>query len=182
MSMTNKTRRHRGPGKGKKPGAQRRNSNSRGRPDNSRGGQRFRNNRGGGTRSTMGRDTMADNVRSTRTRSGTFEDLFADHSKEIKATANRLREIIMEVLPGAEEKVYLGWKIALYNLPTEVCGIQSVNKYCNLYFSKGAQMSDPHQLLEGTGKSIRHVKVRSVDDMPVDQLKDLIREAHRLVK
>jgi hypothetical protein len=129
----------------------------------------------------MGHDA-ANSVRSTRTRTGTFEDLFAEHSADVKAIANRLREIILEVLPGAEEKVYLGWKIALYNLPNEVCGIQPVNKYCNLYFSKGAQMNDPDELLEGTGKNIRHVKVRSLDDIPADKFKALIREAHRLAR
>ena len=43
-------------------------------------------------------------------------------------------------------------------------------------------MKDPDKLLEGTGKNIRHVKVRSAEDIPVDKLKDLIREAQRLAR
>jgi hypothetical protein len=119
-------------------------------------------------------------VRSTRTRTGTFEDLFAGMPKDVKAIGERLREIVLEVLPGSKETVYLGWKIALYSDPSEVCGIQPVqSKYCNLYFSNGAHMSDPDGLLEGTGKAIRHVKIRGVDDIPVDGLMNLIREAKK---
>jgi hypothetical protein len=117
-----------------------------------------------------------------RGRIASFEDLFATAGRTAKQIGIALRKLIMEVLPDSEERVHLAWKIALYNDPNEVCGIQPVSKHCNLYFSNGAQMSDPDGLLEGTGKSIRHVKVRSAKDMPVEQLKNLIVEAKRVAQ
>lgn len=123
-----------------------------------------------------------DSLRSPRARTGNFEDLFNGSPKGVLQIGLALREIVREVLPDAEERVHLAWKIALYNDPGEVCGIQLVSKHCNLYFSKGAMLEDPEGLLEGTGKSIRHVKVRSTDDMPVEHLKNLIAEAKRVAR
>lgn len=145
------------------------------------GGQRQQ---GGGRGGNYGNgfNHHEDSVRSTRTRTGSFEDLFAGSPKGVLKIGLALRELVREVLPEAEERVHLAWKIALYNDPNEVCGIQLVAKHCNLYFSKGAMLDDPEGLLEGTGKSIRHVKVRSTDDMPVEHLKSLIAEAKRVAR
>jgi hypothetical protein len=41
-------------------------------------------------------------------------------------------------------------------------------------------MNDPTGLLEGSGGSIRHVKVKSTDEPPEEQLKELIREAKKV--
>jgi hypothetical protein len=146
------------------------------------GGHGGRGGQGGNSRSgSYGSGGPVDTTpRFNSGRPGTFEDLFADASKAVKAIGARLREIVQEVLPDAEERVYPTWKIALYNEPFEVCGIQLVGKHCNLYFSNGARMSDPAGLLEGSGRTIRHVKVKSTDDPPEDQLKGLILEAKKV--
>jgi hypothetical protein len=112
---------------------------------------------------------------------GTFQDLFGTYSPDVQAIAHRLREMIFEVLPEAQETVYLGWRIALYKEITEICGIQPASDRCNFYLTKGAFLRDPHGLLEGTGKSIRHVKVRSVVGLPIDDLQELIRQARGMV-
>ena len=112
---------------------------------------------------------------------GTFQDLFGSYGTDVQAIAHRLREMIFEILPEAQETVYLGWRIALYKEITEICGIQPANDRCNFYLTKGAFLRDPHGLLEGTGKSIRHVKVRSVVGLPIDDLQELIRQAREMV-
>ncbi len=122
-----------------------------------------------------------DGGRGSRVIVAKFDDLFAQQSAAVRAIAARLREIVMEVLPDAEERVHVALKIALYHQPTEVCGIQPVNKYCNLFFSNGGRMNDPDGLLEGAGP-VRHVKVRSAVDIPVEGLKALILEAKKLVR
>ena len=49
--------------------------------------------------------------------------------------------------------------------------------WVNLGFYKGAELPDPAALLEGTGKKLRHVKVRSIQDADQPQLRTLIEEA-----
>jgi hypothetical protein len=190
--MTNKTRsksrRRRSagsaPGRGDKSrsGSRGKSPSKGGGRGTGQGGPPNRSRRGGSNRQRAAYDNSVERPRVSRGRSDTFEDLFAEQPKEVKAIGTRLREIVQDVLPNSEEKVYLGWKIALYCEPAEVCGIQLVNKFCNLYFSKGAEMNDPEGLLEGTGKSIRHVKVRSTEGIPEDQLKALILEAKKVAK
>jgi hypothetical protein len=169
-----------GSGGGKRKGG--RSGGQRGRrPDRGRGPGSGSGTNGNGANAHIAGSPNRNDI-GARGRSGTFEDLFATAGRTAKQIGLALRNLIMEVLPESEERVHLAWKIALYNDPNEVCGIQPVSKHCNLYFSNGARMKDPDGLLEGTGKSIRHVKVRSAKDMPVEQLKSLIVEAKRVAQ
>jgi hypothetical protein len=43
-----------------------------------------------------------------------------------------------------------------------------------LGFNKGAELPDPDQLLEGTGKISRYVQIKSVDQLNVPALKNLL--------
>ena len=43
----------------------------------------------------------------------------------------------------------------------------------NLGFNHGAELPDPSDLLEGTGKLFRHVKLRSLEDVENPDLRDL---------
>ena len=49
--------------------------------------------------------------------------------------------------------------------------------WVNLGFYKGADLADPSDLLEGTGKKLRQVKVKSVSSAEQPEINDLIREA-----
>ena len=44
-------------------------------------------------------------------------------------------------------------------------------------FWRGTSLPDPHHLLEGTGKNIRHVKIRSVQEAQSPKLAALVRAA-----
>ncbi|MGH9746077.1 MAG: DUF1801 domain-containing protein [Candidatus Acidiferrales bacterium] len=47
-------------------------------------------------------------------------------------------------------------------------------------FMPGAALPDPQKLLEGTGKGVRHVKLRSVAEVKRPGVKKLITEAAKL--
>jgi hypothetical protein len=49
--------------------------------------------------------------------------------------------------------------------------------HVNLGFYHGASLPDPAKLLEGTGKELRHVKLRSVSDSKSPAIAALLREA-----
>ncbi len=51
-----------------------------------------------------------------------------------------------------------------------------------LDFCAGQSLKDPAGLLEGTGKNLRHVKLRTVEDLKRPELKKLIVEAAKLNK
>jgi hypothetical protein len=47
-------------------------------------------------------------------------------------------------------------------------------------FMRGAALPDPEKLLEGTGKGVRHVKLRSVVEVKRPEVKKLIAAAAKL--
>lgn len=47
-------------------------------------------------------------------------------------------------------------------------------------FMRGAALPDPEKLLEGTGKGVRHVKLRSIADVRKPGVKKLVVEAATL--
>lgn len=54
--------------------------------------------------------------------------------------------------------------------------------HVNIGFFQGSQLADPAGLLEGTGKRMRHVKVRPGRELDVTSLDDLIKSAYTDIK
>ena len=92
--------------------------------------------------------------------------------------AKELRRIIREAAPEAKESIK--WGMPVYEQNGNFCGIDGKQKRVNFQFFKGALLSDPEGLLEGTGKGMRHIKVRDVKNVREDYVKKLVREAVHL--
>ncbi|HZY47511.1 MAG TPA: DUF1801 domain-containing protein, partial [Candidatus Bathyarchaeia archaeon] len=60
---------------------------------------------------------------------------------------------------------------------SRVCYISPAETYVTVGFLFGAQLSDEHHLLEGSGKRARHVKIRTMDEAKNRALKDLVKAA-----
>ncbi len=115
----------------------------------------------------------------SETRFGTFEELLAATVEPLRPVVSRLREIVLEIDPGATEVVRLGDRAATYGLgPKKMsegyCYVLPYAKWVNIGFYAGAQLPDPTGLLEGTGAKLRHVKVRSLDEADDPAIRDLI--------
>src|SRR6187551_4056289 len=98
---------------------------------------------------------------------GTFDELIANVAPELASIARRLRAVIRAVDPGTVETVRLGDNAATYGVgPKKMTDgyayIMPMRGYINLGFYQGAVLADPERLLEGTGKGLRHVKIRSL--------------------
>lgn len=113
---------------------------------------------------------------------GTFDDLMAGVPAELEMVARRLRDLVLDVHPQSVEVVRLGDNAASYGVgPKKMseayCYIMSQNRWVNLGFYHGAVLPDPNGLLEGTGKRLRHVKVRSLTAVADPALRALIEAA-----
>lgn len=82
--------------------------------------------------------------------------------------------------PKAEERVYRGWPLIAYDHKGLLCYIAPLKNGVNLGFYRGARLPDPDQLLGGTGKGLRHIKVRTAKDIRPAAFKKLVRAAYRL--
>jgi len=57
------------------------------------------------------------------------------------------------------------------------CHIPIYTAHLNLGFNKGTLLDDPHSLLQGTGKLIRHIPISSEKDFNNKKVKSLIQHA-----
>lgn len=116
------------------------------------------------------------------TKFGTFDDLVAGLDPEIARIARDLRTLILKVHPGAVEVVRLGDRAASYGVGPKKMSEAYVyiipqERYVNLGCYHGASLADPAGLLEGAGKRLRHVKVRSSKEVTRPALRQLIKAA-----
>ena len=103
-------------------------------------------------------------------------------TEELQPIAIRLREIILELDPDACEVVRLGDRAATFGVGPKKMSegyayIMPNKNWVNLGFYKGAILPDPGGLLEGTGKSLRHIKTHSLDDANRPEVKELLKLA-----
>jgi hypothetical protein len=54
-----------------------------------------------------------------------------------------------------------------------------LKNHVNLAFLRGAELTEARELLEGTGKGMRHIKVRSPKDIRKQAFAALVKEAAR---
>jgi len=98
---------------------------------------------------------------------------------KLKDVLKGLRALVKRTIAGCEEYVN-PWKIPSFDANGTVCGFMAGKEHVTFIFLRGAALPDPERLLEGTGKSVRHVKVRTMNDVRKPALKKLIVEAAKL--
>ena len=82
---------------------------------------------------------------------------------EMKRIASRVRRIVRNAAVGITEE--LKWGMPWFSKNGRVCYLKGNEEHVTFGFANGASLVDPDHILEGTGKSMRHVKLRSVDDI-----------------
>ena len=109
-----------------------------------------------------------------------LEEILAGHSPKIISLVNILRELVHSADPNLAIEVKTGWGNITYRKNGIVCAISPHKAHVNLHFYKGAKMEDPSGLLEGSGKELRHVKIRTSEDIQQDAIIQLVQEAARI--
>jgi hypothetical protein len=116
------------------------------------------------------------------TRLGTVDDVLGPIDEPLAVIAKALRTLILEIDPDVTEQPRPGDRSLSYGVGERkmIDGYAYVMphaKHVNLGFYEGAQLPDPAGLLEGTGKGLRHVKVRSLADVDRPALRGLLEAA-----
>jgi hypothetical protein len=87
----------------------------------------------------------------------------------------RLRELIYEVVPDATEDIK--WHVPTFSLHKTICYIAGFKHHVTLGFYDGKMLKDPDGLLGGTGKHMKYVKFKSMDQLDEDRLRLWILES-----
>src|SRR5436190_1106648 len=100
-----------------------------------------------------------------------IDEWLRDSTPEIRALALALRALVHDTLPGVVETRArgdngIGFGARQYGADGwGIAAISVFEDWIDLGFLRGTELPDPTKLLEGTGKRLRHVKLRSVDDL-----------------
>lgn len=122
----------------------------------------------------------------------TVEEFLTPHPQHIRDLFLQTRDLVRDVLPDAIEEVMPTQNNVLYgggqgmrrtgggeggNMIGAICYIAPFKAHVNLGFFRGAELPDPDGLLEGTGKLLRHVKIRSQADLQRPGVRALLQAA-----
>lgn len=112
-----------------------------------------------GTKKTAARDG------GTSQAARTVEEVIAGYPAKVQELAERLRRLVKETVPQAGETVK--WGNPVFEVHGKgLCYLQGHKEYLRFgFFEQAQELDDPDGLLEGTGKAMRHVKVRSEADV-----------------
>lgn len=108
-----------------------------------------------------------------------FDAFFASTPDAWKPVAMELRKLVRKLAPNLVEAMKYGMPSYVKDRHTVVY-IMPASDHVNLGFYDGVDLDDPKNLLEGTGKRLRHVKVISVQEARNPELRSLIADAVRV--
>lgn len=112
----------------------------------------------------------------------TLSEIGALATPALRPLCEQLRKVIFALHPDAYETVWPKLRIASFGLGpkkmTEHYAYIGVQKdHVNLGFYYGTTLPDPDGLLEGTGKTLRHLKLRPTATPSPTAIKALLRAA-----
>ncbi len=93
----------------------------------------------------------------------------------VRQIALAIREIIFDTLPDVRESIK--WSQPVFRTDRDLFYINGTEKYATLGFFVASSLSDPDGKLGGTGKRVRHLRVRAPEDIDRDQIVAWLREA-----
>lgn len=102
-----------------------------------------------------------------------------DDNPALQKVVAGLRRLVKSTVPGTRITVN-SWGIPTFEAKDPFCFYMVGKNHVTFGFHYGTSLDDPGKLLEGTGKNLRHVKLRGVEDLGRPELKRLVQTASRL--
>ncbi|MGA7923175.1 MAG: DUF1801 domain-containing protein [Thermoplasmata archaeon] len=96
----------------------------------------------------------------------------------LETIENVLHAVVRKAAPDL--RVRRKWENDWYAGTDLVCCIGAFTHHVGVEFWRGGSLGDPAHLLEGTGKNLRHVKVRTEKEAKSRAFAALVREAARV--
>lgn len=108
------------------------------------------------------------------------------YTPDIRDLTHQVRALIASIAPGADENLKVGWQVIWYGfgpkMPDQFAVVMPTRNHVGLGFAYGSELPDPKGKLEGSGKRMRHVKLRTRADVSDPALAALIRAQVALLR
>jgi hypothetical protein len=110
----------------------------------------------------------------------TWDDNLASHAPDVQAAARALESVIREALPSVVVDYDAGNGLLAFGRSMKMRDLLFAliphAGWVNLQLADGALLPNPDGLIEGTGKRIRHIKVRSAEAANAEGVRRAIRD------
>ncbi len=107
------------------------------------------------------------------------------YDREIQDLALKLRALLLEEMAPCYENIYDAYSAVAIGYGTSdrlsdgIFHIAVYSKHVNLGFNDGATLDDPKGILQGAGNRIRHVTIKTPDDLKRPEVRAYIRRARK---
>ena len=107
-----------------------------------------------------------------------FDRVLEGNAPDVIATAHALRAAVKAAMPDVVEQVDFGNGLLAFGrsmaMRDLLFAIIPHRAHVNLQLADGVDLPDPNGLIEGTGKRIRHVKVRSAEAAASPAIREIV--------
>ena len=107
------------------------------------------------------------------------------YDREIRDLALELRALVLEEMAPCYENIYDAYSAVAIGYGTSdrlsdgIFHIAVYSNHVNLGFNDGASLDDPKGILQGSGKLIRHITIKTAEDLERSELRAYIRRARK---
>ena len=110
-----------------------------------------------------------------------IEAWMEEHAGELGVIAGRWFDVMRACGDDVRELLHDGCPVACI-ADAAFAYVNAFTSHVNVGFFRGAELSDPASLLEGSGKYMRHVKLRPESDVDATALLELVETAYTDMK
>jgi hypothetical protein len=107
------------------------------------------------------------------------------YDPEIRDLALKLRALVLEEMAPCYENIYDAYSAVAIGYGTSdrlregIFHIAVYSTHVNLGFNDGASLADPRGILQGSGNRIRHITIKTPEDIKRPELRAYIRRARK---
>jgi hypothetical protein len=98
---------------------------------------------------------------------------------DLRPTLQAARRTIQQIAPAAKETAWRSWPIRYRVDDLYIVAVGNYPRWISLFFFRGGELEDPDGVLEGTGRLMRHIKLREPKDAARPAVKRMLRQAFR---
>src|SRR6266852_7113 len=107
------------------------------------------------------------------------------YDREIQKLALQVRALVLEEMAPCYENIYDAYSAVAIGYGTSdrlrdgIFHIAVYSQHVNLGFNDGATLDDPKGILQGSGNQIRHIKIKTLEDIKRPEIRAYIRRGRK---
>jgi hypothetical protein len=100
---------------------------------------------------------------------------YINTSDKHRETLEALRQLVHDTVPGVTEE--FKWGRPVFRAGKDFAYLKTAKAYVTLGFFQFDKLNDPNGLLEGTGKDMRHIKIKAAQNIDRELLTEWFKAA-----